>query len=103
MIWSSFCNSGYAVGSARSVTGEITGPWTVDSEPIYSLDGGHPMLFRSFEEKLMMVLHSPNGGVKERMLIFEMDELDGRLYTRHEITGNWYSKFYYPDGRMITI
>lgn len=103
MVWSSFSNSGYTVGTARSTTGDIAGPWEVDPEPIYSLDGGHPMLFKSFEGELMMVFHSPNKPGQERMLVFKMDDIDGHLYTKHEITGNWYSKFYYPDGRMIKI
>ena len=72
-------------------------------EPIYALDGGHPMLFHTFDGKLMMVFHSPNRPGQERMLIFEMDEIDGHLYTKHEITGNWFNKFYYPDGRMVSV
>ena len=36
-------------------------------------DGGHAMLFTTFESKLMMVLHSPNGPGAQPHL-FEMED-----------------------------
>ena len=51
MIWSSFMNGEYAIGIAKSSTGKITGPWIQQSEPLFDKNGGHGMIFRSFDGK----------------------------------------------------
>jgi len=79
MIWSSFGMGRYKVGTARSETGEIGGPWRQDSEPIFSDNGGHGMLFRTFEGQLMLCLHQPNSAPKERPRLFTVREEDGGL------------------------
>lgn len=91
MLWSSFSErGGYTVGIARSLTGELTGPWVQDEVPLYALDGGHAMLFRTFSGQLMMSLHCPNVHEKKRILLFEMDESARTLSIRNEVTGNWF-------------
>ncbi|HEX8316056.1 MAG TPA: glycoside hydrolase family 43 protein [Flavisolibacter sp.] len=60
MIWSSFTEGGYTVGTAISDSGKLAGPWRHDPKPLFSKDGGHGMLFTTFEGKLMMILHTPN-------------------------------------------
>lgn len=80
MLWSSFGKGGYLEGIARSESEKITGPWKHDPTPIYSQDGGHGMVFRTFEGKLMLVLHSPNGGSPRPKLI-PVREQDGGLVT----------------------
>ncbi len=79
MIWSNTdVYGGYCVGISRSVSGEVTGPWTHDEELLYSkiyineYDGGHGMIFRDTEDLLWMAIHSPNEKVGERreMLVF---------------------------------
>lgn len=92
MLWSTFTSTGYAVGYAKSLSGELEGPWEQRPNPLYFHDGGHAMLFRTFEGKLMMSLHCPNEHPKKRMLLFEMEEKAGELYIRNEITGNWYDR-----------
>ena len=79
MLWSSFGKDGYALGVARSVSGSVTGPWTHDPEPVYSGDGGHGMLFRTFEGRLTLALHAPNGGGRERARFIPVREEDGRI------------------------
>jgi len=37
-------------------------------------DGGHGMIFKTFEEKLMRVLHKPNSGGRERGRLFELED-----------------------------
>ncbi|WP_051538244.1 glycoside hydrolase family 43 protein [Butyrivibrio proteoclasticus] len=92
MLWSSFSErGGYTVGYARSATGSIQGPWIQEPIPLYALDGGHAMLFRTFEGKLMMSLHCPNIHEKKRILLFEMEEMGDKLAIINEITGNWYN------------
>ncbi|MBK6589161.1 MAG: family 43 glycosylhydrolase [Acidobacteria bacterium] len=79
MVWSSFSTTGYTVGIARSESGKLAGPWIQQAEPIYSKDGGHPMLFKRLDGQLMMSFHSPNKGGLERTKLFEMDDLGDTL------------------------
>lgn len=74
MLWSSRGNQGYAMGIARSASGEITGPWLHDPEPIYSKDGGHGMIFSSFDQRLFMTIHTPNKTPLERPVFIEVME-----------------------------
>jgi arabinan endo-1,5-alpha-L-arabinosidase len=73
LIWSSFSETGYTTGIAISASGKLAGPWKQQAEPIYSADGGHPMLFKRLDGQLMMVLHSPNK-LAERAKLFEMED-----------------------------
>jgi arabinan endo-1,5-alpha-L-arabinosidase len=73
MLWSSFGEEGYKLAVARSESGRITGPWTHESKPIYENDGGHAMIFRTFEGKLMLILHQPNRGPDERPRLFTVN------------------------------
>ncbi|MBN2310740.1 MAG: family 43 glycosylhydrolase [Candidatus Hydrogenedentes bacterium] len=87
MTWSSFGKGGYTTGVAVSDSGKLAGPWTQRPEPIYTDDGGHAMLFDTFDGKLMMVLHSPNGrGARPR--IFELEDTGETLRVLREFTGN---------------
>jgi hypothetical protein len=54
------------------------------------------MLFKTFEGRLMMALHSPNVHKHKHILLFEMDEQNGELAIINEVTGNWYKKL--DDG-----
>lgn len=66
MIWSNFLKgSGYCVIQCTSATGKVAGPWR-DHTPLYRRDGGHGMLFRTFDGKLMLSLHQPNRSPDER-------------------------------------
>ncbi len=98
MLWSSFSDTGYTVGYAKSENGGIMGPWTQEPEPLFSQDGGHSMMFTSLEGKLMMTLHSPNITGQEKLLMFEMEENDGKLHIVNELTGNWLFNKYFEDG-----
>jgi len=79
MLWSSFGNGGYKLAVSRSESGEITGPWKHEQKPIYENDGGHGMLFRTFERKLMLVLHQPNRSPNERPRLFTVVEKGDKL------------------------
>jgi hypothetical protein len=79
MLWSSFGEGGYNLGVARSTSGKVTGPWEHDAEPLYRGDGGHAMIFRTFDGRMMLALHAPNGGGKERARFLPIAEKDGRL------------------------
>jgi len=66
MLWSSFGAGGYTVGIARSASGEISGPWQQVAEPLYAGDGGHCMVFRTFDGQLRLAFHRPNQSPDER-------------------------------------
>ncbi len=93
MLWSSFSEAGnYTTGFAKSLSGEIRGPWVQDERVLYAMDGAHSMLFKTFGGQLMMSLHCPNRHEAKRILLFEMEERNGGLYVVNEVTGNWYDK-----------
>lgn len=72
MIWSNFVRDDYCVIQCRSQSGRLTGPW-VDQKVLYPKDGGHGMLFRRFDGQLMLTLHQPNVGRKERMRLYRVE------------------------------
>jgi len=105
MLWTNFNNDGYVIGYAKSQSGELFGPWIQMDEPLYGHDGGHGMLFRTFDGQLMMCMHGPNEHVKKRILLFQMLEDQGKLRIINEVTGNWYDgakgpmeHFVYPEA-----
>lgn len=78
MLWSSSSVKGYAMGLARSASGDITGPWTQDATPLYGEAGGHGMLFRDFQDKLLLAIRPANINPQERPLL-EVAETKGTL------------------------
>jgi beta-xylosidase len=86
MIWSSGGRRGYTTGIAISDSGKLAGPWRQQAEPIFEEDGGHAMLFRTFEGRLMMVLHAPNDRAA-RPRLFEMEDTGETLRIAREFTG----------------
>ncbi|WMT40088.1 glycoside hydrolase family 43 protein [Paenibacillus sp. D2_2] len=79
MIWSSHGKDGYAIGIARSESGSITGPWVQEREQLFEKNGGHGMLFRTFEGELLVSLHLPNTHPYERPAFFKAGYQAGRL------------------------
>lgn len=79
MIWSSGSESGYAIGIARSDNGDITGNWTHETEPLFKKNGGHGMIFKDFNNRLLVSLHSPNNTPCERPCFFEIKEENDTL------------------------
>lgn len=85
MIWSSFGEHKYAVGIARSKTGKVAGPWEQVDEPLVAADGGHGMIFKTFDGKLMMTLHQPNSG-DIRAQLYELDDLGHILRIKRKLS-----------------
>ncbi len=77
MLWSSFSVGGYTIGVARSISGQLLGPWLQDTQPLYSNDGGHCMTFRDFDGNLWLSFHHPNRHPDERpkFLLLAEDKL----------------------------
>ena len=78
MIWSSFSDDGYAIGTARSEDGNILGPWKHDPKPLNCNDGGHGMFFHTFEGSLVMTMHTPNHYPRERCKFYSVQIKDGK-------------------------
>ncbi|MCE5259622.1 MAG: glycoside hydrolase family 43 protein [Chloroflexi bacterium] len=79
MVWSSFTELGYAVGVARSPSGTILGPWQHADKPLFSQDGGHGSVFRTFGGALMLALHQPNTAPLERGRLLPLREENDTL------------------------
>lgn len=80
MLWSSLGSQGYAMGIAYSKSGRILGPWEQETEPIYHKDGGHGMLFKTFDNRLVMTIHTPNKTPYERPAFINVQEIDEMLH-----------------------
>ena len=65
MLWSTAGYEGYCIGCARSEQG-ITGPWIQDQQPIFAADGGHGMVFHTFDGRSILSIHYPNVTGSER-------------------------------------
>ena len=79
MLWASCIHSVYAQGISRSVSGKLAGPWVHDATPIYNNDGGHGMIFRTFDDRLMLTLHTPNITPVERPIMIPAVEDNGKI------------------------
>ena len=86
MIWSSMGENGYAIGTVVSESGSIKGPWKHNSDRLFEKNGGHGMIFKTFEGQLVISLHQPNVSPDERMQLYKLKdigetlELDGKLF-----------------------
>jgi hypothetical protein len=81
LLWSSFHRGNYAVGMARSASGNILGPWLHDAAPLYKADGGHAMIFRTFAGRAMLALHAPGMAMgMERTQLFPLIEGKNELH-----------------------
>lgn len=58
MLWSSWGDDGYFQTVAQAPSGELFGPWTQGPKWL-GRGSGHGMLFRSFAQQWLLVLHRP--------------------------------------------
>lgn len=79
MLWSSFAKSGYVVGYCTAK--DICGPWEQRQKPLLEINGGHAMLFESFNGRLYMVCHAPNSH-DEHAVLFEINVENNELTIR---------------------
>lgn len=74
MLWSSSRNGVYCEAISRSSDGTLFGTWTHDSELLFSENGGHGMVFRDLEDRLLFTFHQPNETPLERPQVVELTE-----------------------------
>ena len=79
MLWSTVGPEGYAMGYATSESGDVLGPWRQSPAPLFGKDGGHGMLFRTFDGHLLMTMHMPNNTPHERPVWLKVAEREGAL------------------------
>lgn len=90
MIWSNTVkrNDGkdpdYCVFVRTSKSGKIAGSWSKDTL-LFRENGGHGMLFKTFDGRLMLTLHQPNRSPDERMALFRVEDVGETL----KIVGRW--------------
>ncbi len=82
LIWSSFYNHDYCQAMVYSDNGHIDGKWIHDDRLLFEKDGGHGMIFRTRENDLKLILHSPNENPLERPVIFDLKEENNTLYIK---------------------
>jgi beta-xylosidase len=77
MLWTSWVFNVYTQGVAYSESGTLDGPWVQEKEPITPPNYGHGMLFRTFDGKLLMSVHSHkkvDGRTTRIPHLFEVDD-----------------------------
>jgi beta-xylosidase len=83
MLWTSWVFNVYTQGVAYSQSGTLDGPWIQEKEPVTPPNYGHGMLFRTFEGKLLMSVHSHQEGKDGRTIriphLFEVDDTGDKI------------------------
>lgn len=85
MLWASFVDGSYAQGVARSTSGGVLGPWEHEPKPLFSSDGGHGMIFTTFEGQPFLTVHTPNQTPHERAVLVPLREGDGTISVEKEV------------------
>lgn len=57
MLWSTWGKERYAIGVAYSESGSVKGPWIQEPQPLFHDNGGHGMMFRTFDGELKLCMH----------------------------------------------
>lgn len=79
MIWSSVGADGYSIGIVISESDSIKGPWKHLPNRLFKNDGGHGMIFKTFDGELIISLHQPNISPNERMQLYKLKDLGDNL------------------------
>jgi len=83
MLWTSWVFNVYTQGVAYSESGTLDGPWVHEKEPITPPDYGHGMMFRTFDGKLLMSVHSHKEDKSGRYIriphLFEVDDSGSKI------------------------
>lgn len=87
MIWTSWVRDVYTQGVAYSTDGTLNGKWIQEKDPVTPPNFGHGMLFRTFEGKWLMSVHShydDNGTYVRVPHLFEVDLSGDKLIVGKE-------------------
>ena len=87
IIWTSWVYNVYTQGVAYSDNDRLDGHWIQERDPITPPNFGHAMLFRTFEGKLLMSIHShnsENGRTIRMPHLFEVDDSGDKIVVNKE-------------------
>ena len=87
MIWTSWIYDVYTQGVAYSESGTLDGPWLQEKDPVTPPNFGHGMLFRTFDGRLLMSVHSHKnirGRYHRVPHLFEVDDSGDRIVVGKE-------------------
>jgi hypothetical protein len=83
MLWSGWGSNRYAQGVAYSASGKLKGPWIQEKDALVTDNAGHGMLFRTFDGKLLMILHyqslNPEKPGPRKPMFLEVDDSGDKL------------------------
>lgn len=82
MLWSSWGKKRYSIGVAYSESGKLKGPWIQEEEPLFGDNGGHGMMFRTFDGKLKLCMHyvdSNDERPSRKPMILDVDDSGDKL------------------------
>ncbi len=85
MLWSSWGKERYAQGIAYSESGTIAGPWVQEENAFMSNNSGHGMLFRTFEGKLIFVVHHASENGPRKPQYWNVDDSGDKLVLGSQI------------------
>lgn len=79
MIWSSLVGETYVEAISYSENGKIDGRWKHYDDLLFSQNGGHGMIFQTFEKEKYFVFHLPNITPDERPTLIKIEEKNNTL------------------------
>jgi hypothetical protein len=85
MLWSSWGKERYVQGIAYSESGTIAGPWVQEEEPFLSNNSGHGMLFKTFEGKLIFLVHHAEEHGPRKPQYWNVDDSGDKLVLGNQI------------------
>jgi hypothetical protein len=85
MLWSSWGKERYVQGIAYSQSGTIAGPWVQEEEAFLSNNSGHGMLFRTFEGKLIFLVHHAAENGPRKPQYWNVDDSGDKLVLGNRI------------------
>ena len=79
MLWSTWGKERYLQAVCYSESGTIAGPWVQEPEPFLANNSGHGMLFRTFEGKLVYIVHHAEGDGPRKPEMWNVDDSGDKL------------------------
>ncbi len=85
MLWSGWGDERYLQLVCYSESGTIAGPWVQEPEPFLGNNSGHGMLFRTFEGKLIYLVHHVEGNGPRKPQYWNVDDSGDKLVLLDQI------------------
>ena len=85
MLWSGWGDERYLQLVCYSESGTIDGPWVQEPKPFLGNNSGHGMLFRTFEGKLIYLVHHVEGNGPRKPQYWNVDDSGDKLVLLDQI------------------